>query len=137
MERASQPVRVGLLIPRGALEQWALEALDDLARTSCVILVAVIYARRRAREGGALLAAYERADRRVFRADPDGFAQREPPPWLEGLRTVEADDEDRVRRERLDVIVALADTDASETLAKCAGHGVWSVHHGSGGPPFF
>lgn len=159
------PLRVGLLLDGASAPAWVKHVLEQIQSGDAArIVVAVVNQerisgltwRRLGRFASSLLfRAYEAVDGRVFRSEPDAFAQSSLDELLAQVQVVGATPQRSgfVHRfdERtihllagadLDVVIRFGFNIIKGEILNVARFGVWSYHHGDsryfrGGPPFF
>jgi methionyl-tRNA formyltransferase len=168
MIETANPLRVGVMLDSLTVPAWIAHVLRQLAEAPFVELALVVlnaeprppaprFARLRSpRRHHLLFQLYARVDRRVFRRDPDAFAEvamadelrsvpkREVVPLrprrFEHRFAAEAIDE--IRAADLDVLIRFGFNIIRGEILECARYGVWSYHHGDnreyrGSPDFF
>ncbi len=141
-------VRLGLLLPRTALPRWVLTSVEAIRSAGDAELV-VVGRVDGAGEAGpgvagpgavrpglalrALLAAYQRLDRRIFGRIDDPTLPADPGPALAGLLHVEVEPDataeaiaGQLEGHRLDVLLQFGGPDLADVAGRIARHGVWS-----------
>ena len=156
---------MGLLVDGLSAPAWVRQVVEEIrSGTTAEIVIVVIneervggLTRRRLTRFASSVCyrAYQAIDRRVFRSQPDAFAETELGPLLTDVQLVGMTPERKgfvhrfdnetielLQRADLDVVIRFGFNIIKGDILNVARYGVWSYHHGDsryyrGGPPFF
>lgn len=154
------PLRLAVLVDGVRVPRWIHQAIERVTESKTALLECVavpagaLPPRRSWRPGAALLALYERADRRAFASARDPLAPVDASPLFAGVArrvlrvarcgasyAIAEDDVRALEALRLDVILKLGFPPLRGAVLSAARYGVWAFEHAEavarGESPFF
>src|SRR5436309_3239484 len=120
------PFRIGLIIDSLFQPRWVRRCLEKIVAANVATFAVVIkLPPSKQSEGPLLYKLYNHLDRRFFEATPDALEPESIDGLVDELPGVLADELEKIRDFKLDVLLSFGPTDANVKLADVAKYGVW------------
>lgn len=154
LSNMNQKLRIGLLLDDYFLPAWSYKMLEEINNLTCAEIVLIIKNKNEKKRESSLLKRilgnpkqllfllYERADRSLFKSNPNPFKQIDIRSFLI-VKTIEVDpikinfnneisevDIINIKKSNIDILIKLGFEILQGNILKVPKYGIWSLFHG-------